>query len=100
MRNALDGVRLAVGEIVARIDAPGLAGARMLGVKDAIEHRIAQVDVARTHVDLGAQHARAVRKLTGAHAAKQIEIFLDAPAPVRALRASLRQRAARETHLL
>ena len=46
--DALDGVRLAVGEIVARIDAPGVAGARMLGVQDAVEHRVAQVDVAAT----------------------------------------------------
>ena len=80
MGDALDGVRLAVGEIVARINAPGRAGARMLGVQDAVEHRIAQVDVARGHVDLGAQHARAVGKFAGAHAAEQIEIFLDANA--------------------
>ena len=78
--DALDGVRLAVGEIVARIDAPGLAGARMLGVQDAVEHRIAQIDVAGAHVDLGAQHARAVRKLAGAHAAEQVEVLLDAAA--------------------
>ena len=98
--HALDGVRLAVGEIVARIDAPGFAGARMFGVEDAIEHRIAQVDVARAHVDLGAQHARAVRKLAGAHAAEQIEIFLDASPAVRALGAGLGQGAAGEPHLL
>ena len=55
-----------------------VAGARMLGVQDAVEHRVAQIDVARGHVDLGAQHARAVRKLAGAHAAEQVEVFLDA----------------------
>ena len=78
MRDALDRVGLAVREIVARIDVPRRAGARMRRVQDAIEHRIAQVDVARRHVDLGAQHARAVRKFAGAHAAEQIEVFLDA----------------------
>ena len=82
MRDALDGVGLAVGEIVARIDAPGLAGARMLGMQDAIEHRVAQIDVAGRHVDLGAQHARAVRKFSRAHAAKQVEVFLDAAVAV------------------
>ena len=85
VRDAFDGVRLAVREIVARIDAPGVAGARMLGVQDAVEHRIAQVDVAGRHVDLGAQHARAVGKFAGAHAAEQIEIFLDAAAAIGAL---------------
>ena len=98
--DALDGVGLAVGEIVARIDAPGFAGARMLGVKDAIEHRIAEIDIAGAHVDLGAQHARAVGKLAGAHAAEEIEIFLDAPPAVRALGAGLRQRAAGQPHFV
>ena len=55
-----------------------VAGARMLGMQDAVEHRIAQIDVARRHVDLGAQHARAVGELAGAHAAEQIEVLLDA----------------------
>ena len=34
----------------------------------------------RRHVDLGAQHARAVRELAGAHAAEQVEVLLDARA--------------------
>ena len=86
VRHALDRVRLAVGEVVARIDAPGVAGARMGGVQDAVEHRIAQVDVARRHVDLGAQHAGAVRKLAGAHAAEEIEVLLDRALAERAVR--------------
>ena len=78
MRDALDRVRLAVRVVVARVDAPFRAGARMRRMQDAIEHRVAQVDVARRHVDLGAQHARAVRELARAHAAEQVEIFLHA----------------------
>ena len=68
----------------------------MLGVQDAVEHRVAQIDVARRHVDLGAQHARAVGKFAGAHAAEQIEVFLDAALAERAVLARLGQRAARE----
>ena len=98
--DALDGVGLAMGEIVARIDAPRLAGARMFGVQDAIEHRVAQIDIAGRHVDLGAQHPRAVLKFAGAHAAEQIEIFLDAAVAVRAFGARLGQRAACQPHLL
>ena len=100
MGDALDRIRLAVGEIVARINAPCLAGARMLGMQDAVEHRIAQVDVARPHVDLGAQCARAVGEFAGAHAAEQIEVFLDAAVAMRAFGPGLSQRAAGEPHLL
>ena len=57
MGDSLDRIRLAMGEIVARVDAPCRAGARMGGMEDAVEHRIAQIDIARRHVDLGAQHA-------------------------------------------
>ncbi len=100
MGDAFDGVRLTVGEIVARINAPGFAGARMLGMQDAVEHRVAQIDIARRHVDLGAQHARAVGKFARAHAAQQIEIFLHAAAAKRAVVARFGQGAARRAHLV
>ena len=47
--------RLAVREVVHRIDAPLVAGAVMLGVQDAVHHRVAHVQIGRGHVDLGAQ---------------------------------------------
>ncbi len=98
VRDAFDGVGLAMGEIVARINAPRFARARMLGMEDAVQHRVAQIDIARGHVDLGAQHPRAVFKLAGAHAAEQIEVLLDAPLAERAVLARLGQRAARGAH--
>ena len=100
MGDALDRVRLAMREVVARIDAPGGAGARMAGVQDAVEHRVAQVDVARRHVDLGAQHPRPVGKLAGAHALEQVEVLLHRPLAIRAVPARLGQRATIGTHLL
>ena len=100
MGDVLDGVGLAMGEVVARVDVPGRAGARMRRVQDAVQHRIAQVDVARRHVDLGAQHARAVRKFAGAHAAEQIEVFLHRAVAERAVLARLGQRAAAGAHLV
>ena len=100
MRDALDRVGLAVGVIIARIDRPFVAGARMGGVQDAVEHGIAQVDVARGHVDPGAQHPRAVGKLAGLHAAKQIEVFLHGALAKRAVLAGLGQRAARDADFL
>ena len=76
MADVLDRIRLAMGEVVGRVDAPGVAGARVADVADAIEHRVAQVDVAGAHVDLGAQHPAALGKLAGAHAAQQIEVLV------------------------
>ncbi len=100
MGDALDGVGLAVREVVARIDLPRRAGARMRRVQDAVEHRIAQIDVARRHVDLGAQHARAVGEFAGAHAAEQVEVLLHAAVAERAVLARLGQRAAIGTDLV
>ena len=87
VRDALDGVGLPVREVVGGVDAPGVAGARVLRVQDPVQDRVAQVDVGRGHVDLRAQHARAVGELPGAHAREQVEVLLDravAPGAVRA----------------
>src|SRR5262249_24342288 len=58
------------------------------------------VDVARRHVDPGAQHAGAVLELTAAHAAEEVEVLLHAPPPERAVPARLGERAAVLPHLL
>ena len=50
---------------------------------------IAQVQVRRSHVDLGAQRARAVGKFTGAHALEEVEILFDAAIAIGALFAGL-----------
>ena len=94
VRDALDRVRQPVGEVVHRVDAPGVAGAVVLRVQDAVEHRVAQVDVGRRHVDLRAQDARAVRELAGAHAREQVEVLVDRPVAARARPARLGERAA------
>ena len=66
----------------------------MAGVQDAVEDRVAQVDVAGRHVDLGAQHACAVWELARAHAVEQVKIFRDRPVAERAVAAGLGQGAA------
>ena len=48
----------------------------------------------RGHVDPGAQHARAVGELAGAHALEQVEALLGRPVAPRALAAGLGERAA------
>ena len=52
------------------------------------------------HVDLGAQHARAVGEFAGAHAAEQVEVFLDGAVAERAVLAGLGQRAAVDADLV
>src|SRR5579863_4728268 len=100
MSYTFDGVRLSVSEVVTRIDAPLRAGARMLRVQDAIENRIAQIDIPRSHIDLGSQHPRAVWKLAGAHAAEKVETLLHWTIAVRAFSARFRQSTPREQQFI
>ncbi len=41
---------------LAKAVAPIRAGARVGRFKDAVQHRVAHVDISRRHVDFGAQH--------------------------------------------
>ena len=66
----------------------------MGGVHDPVQHRVAQVDVRRRHVDPGPQHPRAVGELARAHPLEQVEALVDRPVPPGAVPAGLRQRAA------
>ncbi len=100
VRDLFERIRLAVREVVHRIDAPLVAGAVMLGVEDAVHDRVAHVEVGRGHVDLGAQDAGAVGKLALAHALKQVEILLDAAVAVGAVCAGLGEGAAMLANLL
>ncbi len=72
--DALDRVLERVRVVVHRVDAPGVAGAVVLGVADPVQQRIAHLHVRRRHVDLGAQHAGAVGELAGLHAPQQVEV--------------------------
>ena len=71
MRDALERVRDRVRVVVERVDAPLIAGAMVVRVPDPIDRRIAQVHVRARHVDLEAQHMRAVGELAFAHAPEQ-----------------------------
>ena len=93
VRHALDRIGLAVREVVRRIDAPGVARARVRGMRDAIEDRVAQVDVRGAHVDPGAQDPRAVRELAAPHPVEQVEVLVDRPVPERAVAAGLGESA-------
>ena len=100
VRDALDGIGLAVRPVVHGINTPAVAGAVMRGLADAVHDRVAQVQVGRGHVDLRAQRPRTLRELAGAHAREEIEIFCDRARARRAVAARLRQRAAILAHLV
>ncbi len=87
MRDALDPVLERMCPVVHRIV--------MALVEDAVHHRIAQVEVGRRHVDLGAEHLRAVGKLAGLHSEEELEVFLDRSVAIGALLAAGGEVAAR-----
>ena len=90
--------RMRVG--IHRIDAPGVAGAVMLGAPDAIDRRIAQIDVGRGHVDFCAQHQRAVGVFALAHLMKEAQRFLGRALAPRTVFARFFQRAAIGAHFV
>ena len=73
--DALDGVRLPVSEVVHRVDDPVVAGAVVGRLEDAVQHRVAQVQVGRGHVDFGPQHAAALVELPGPHPLEQVKVL-------------------------
>ena len=93
MRDALDGIRLPVGVVVHRINAPLVSRAVMFGVQDAVHHRITHVQVRRSHVDLRPQNSCTVRELARPHPFKQIQVFFHRPVAIRTVLAGLGQRA-------
>ncbi len=76
--DALDGVALAVGEVVERVDAPRVAGAVMVACLMRYSNGSRIFMFVRDHVDLRAQHVGAVGELAGAHAREEVEGLLDA----------------------
>ncbi len=66
----------------------------MLGVQDAVHHRIAHIQIRRGHVDLGAQHARSVGKFSGLHALETDQILFHRAIAVRTVLSGLGQGAA------
>ena len=94
MRDAFERIfqRMRVG--VHRINAPFVAGAVMMAAFDAVQNRIAQIDIGRAHIDFCAQHQGTICVLSVAHFAKQREIFRDASIAMWRIGAAFSERAA------
>ena len=72
----------------------------VFGVDDAVHNRVAEVHVVGGHVYLGAEYLLAVGKLSGFHAAEEVEILLRAAVAPRAFGARNGHRAASRANLL
>ncbi len=100
MGHAFDGIRETLGEVVHRVDAPRITRHLVALVADAVDHRIAHVEVGRRHVDLGAQHVLAVGELAGAHALEQGAVLGDGARTVGAVATRFRQGSPVGAHIL
>ncbi len=106
VRDALDGVGLAVGPVVERVDRPRVAAAVVVRVAaDAVHQRVAQLHVRVRHhavlrVDPGAEDERAVRVLAAAHLVEEAQVLLDGAVAERAWASGLRHGPAARADLV
>ena len=96
LQRVLDGVRVGVH----RVDAPLVARAVVRGALDAVDGRVAHVDVGRGHVDLRAQHVGAVGVLAVAHLAEERQVLRRRALAEGRVLAGLAEAAAVALHLL
>ena len=80
MGDAFDRVAQAVGPVIGRVDAPGVARPVMAHATDPVHEGVAEEQVGIDHVDPGSERAGAVRKLAGPHPPEEFEVLLDRPA--------------------
>ena len=78
----LDGVLERVGPVVHGVDAPGVAGAVVAGVADAVEERVPHEHVGVRHVDPRPQDRGAVGELPLSHAPEEVEVLGGRPIAV------------------
>ncbi len=81
--NALQRVLDGVGKVVHGVNAPLVPLAVVVGVIDAVDHRVAHIEVAGGQVDLGPEGHPALLKLAVLHPFKQVQGLLHGPIPVR-----------------
>src|SRR5436190_21539526 len=89
----LNRIRLTMRVIVHRVNTPLTTRTMMLHVENSIHDWIAQTKVWRTHIDLCAQRAQAIRVFPLFHSLEKIEILFDRTIAVRAVLAGLGQGA-------
>ena len=94
-QRVFDGMRIGIHGV----DAPFVAGAVMMCMLDAINRRVAQIDVRRGHIDFGAQNMRAFGVFAEAHFAEQAQVFGHAALAEGRILAGFSERTTRGAHL-
>ena len=75
VRHAFERIFNRMGEVIHRITVPGVARVVVGLIDNAVDDRVAEVDVGRSHVNLGAEAVRTFSEFTSAHATEEIEVF-------------------------
>ena len=88
----------AVGVVIERVDAPGIAGPMVVCAANPVDGRIAHVHIGRGHVDTQAQHPAAIGKFTRAHSTKFFQVLAGGPIAVRTGPTRFGERAAIGPH--
>ena len=83
MGNALQRVLNGMGKVVHGIDAPLVPLTVVVHMADAIDDRVAHIEVAGSQIDLGAEGITVVLKFSGAHSGEQVQTFLNGAVAVR-----------------
>lgn len=100
VRDVLDGVRLAMGEVIHRVDLPFVTRAVVIDMEDTVKDGIAQIQVGSGHVDFGAEDFFTIGELAVAHPGEEIEVLLHAAVAEGAFFSRLGERAAGGADLL
>ena len=95
-----DRIALAVRPIVHRVNAPSVTGSMVMSVHDAIENRIAKIQVGRRHIDLGPQCFGSVWEFPFFHSGKEVQILFDRTIAIWAIATWLRQSSSVLAHLI
>ena len=75
MRDAFNGIRQAVSEIIERINAPIVPSAMVMLMSNAIQGRVSHFHVGIGHVDFGPQRVLPIWELSSTHATQQFQTF-------------------------
>ena len=72
VRHFFQRVGLPMRVVVHGVNTPLIPSPVMFRMQDAVHHGIAHIQVRRSHIDFGTQHACAVGEFAGFHAFEQI----------------------------
>ena len=89
MGDVLDGVALAMREVIHGVDAPFVTGAVMVGELDAVQQRVTEHHVGMGHVNFGTEHLLPFCVLAGFHFPEEPQVFLHGTGPPGAGRTGL-----------